>query len=133
EFAGIGGVAGVPDELPVAEAMRLDAVFALKIALDEMRARLFAGEPVDHAKMLSLSEAIERYLPAASKPDPTPAIFRQDPHKVLQDIADRWIAADEADRAEKGLSPRIHDEQEQQDRIDALELEVARLRGEDRK
>src|SRR5262249_1451093 len=58
-----------------------------------------------------------------------PALYKQDPYKVLEDIVDRWIAADEADRRERGLSLRIHDEEAQQRRIDDLELELVRLRG----
>src|SRR5262249_12931130 len=117
------------DKLTTAQQLRVDGVLALKVALDEMRAKLFRGEQIDHAKMLSLSEAIERYLPAEAKPDPTPSIFRQDPKKVLEQMVRRWVETDEAGRAEQGLSPRLHDPEEQQRRIDALEAENAALRG----
>jgi len=42
----------------------------------------------------------------------------------------RWIAADEQDRRERGLPPRIHDQEALQARVDELERENARLRGE---
>ena len=54
---------------------------------------------------------------------------KRDPYKVMEDMVARFRAAQERDRAERGLGPKIHDEAEQQARIDALELENAALRG----
>src|SRR5262249_3062710 len=96
---------------------------------DEMRARMFEGEKVDTNEMRQIADTLEKFLPAQPKLDPTPAIYKQDPYKVMEGILDRWLAADEEERAEQGLSPRIHDEQEQQRRIDELERENAELRG----
>jgi len=119
-----------PDNLSTLESMRVDVIFGLKSSLDEMRARMFDGEKVDTNEMRQIADTLEKYLPRHAQPDPTPAIFRQDPYKVMDDIVDRWIAADEADRRERGLSPRVHDPEEQQARTDELERENARLRGE---
>jgi hypothetical protein len=33
----------------------------------------------------------------------TPDVYKQDPYKVLEDIVDRWIAADEAEKAERAI------------------------------
>src|SRR5262249_19933063 len=118
-----------PDKLTAVQSMRVDVVFGLKSTLDEMRARMFDGEKVDTNEMRQIADTLEKYLPRHADPDPTPAIFKRDPHVVMQEIIDRWIKADEQDRAEKGLSPRIHDPEEQQARIDALEAENAELRG----
>jgi len=41
--------------------------------------------------------------PSACWGEKTPDVYIQDPHKVLEDIVDRWIAADEAERAEKAI------------------------------
>src|SRR5262245_16311596 len=118
------------DKLTTAQALRVDGVLALKVALDEMRAKLFRGEQIDHAKMLSLSEAIERYLPVESKPDPTPAIYKQNPRTVLENMVRRWVAADEAEKAERIAAGAPANELEvAQARIDALERELAELRG----
>ena len=50
--------------------------------------------------------------PYSARPD----VYIQDPHKVLEDIVDRWIAADEAERAEKMINvtpaPESHTEAE---------------------
>src|SRR5262249_4047494 len=89
-----------PDALPIDQSMRLETVFALKLSLDEMRSRLYRGEAVDTSKMLSVAEALERYLPEQPKPKPAPhGVFDRDPHKVLEDIVNRWIEADEASKA----------------------------------
>src|SRR5262249_3263338 len=129
ELCDMLGFEGDPDALPADQAMRLDVVFALKLSLDEMRSRLYRGEAIDNVEMRQLADTLERYLPAQSKPDPTPALYRKDPHQAMEEILDRWLAADQQDRRERGLSPRIHDEKEQQARIDALEAEVIELRA----
>jgi len=129
ELCAVLGYGDDPEALTVDQNMRVDLVLAMKVALDDMRAALFRGEAIDHGKMMSLAESIERYLPAASKPDPIPGIYKQDPRKVMEGILDRWLAADEQERAEQGLSPRIHDEAALQRRVDDLERELVRLRG----
>ena len=37
----------------------------------------------------------------ANQGEKTPDIYKQDPYKVMEDIVDRWIAADEAEKAER--------------------------------
>src|SRR5215831_19450386 len=118
-----------PDNLSTLESMRVDVVFGLKSALDEMRARMFEGQKVDPNEMRQIADTLERFLPRHTQPDPVPATYKRDPREVLIELADRWREADEADRAEKGLSPRVHDEEAQQRRIDDLEAELVRLRG----
>src|SRR5262245_10593452 len=122
-----------PDNLSTLESMRVDVVFGLKSSLDEMRARMFGGEKVDAGEMRSIADTLERFLPRHAQPDPTPSIYKRDPREVLIELADRWREADEASRRDQGLSPRVHDEEELQRRLDDLEVENARLRGEDRK
>src|SRR5262249_9811745 len=56
-------------------------------------------------------------------------MYERNPREVLEEMVKRWIAADEAERRERGLSPRVHDEEEQQAKIDELERELAELRG----
>lgn len=109
------------DKLTAVQSMRVDVVFGLKSALDEMRARMFEGEKVDTNEMRQIADTLEKFLPAQPKLDPTPAIYKQDPYKVMEGILDRWLAADEEERAEQGLSPRIHDEEALQRRVDDLE------------
>jgi hypothetical protein len=59
----------------------------------------------------------------------TPDVYTQDPYKVLDDIVDRWIAAEEADRAERGLSGLMPDLQSAQaDRFEDR-LQVVRRAG----
>jgi len=70
EIADMLGFKGDPDKLSIDQAMRLDTVFALKLSLDEMRGRLYRGEPIDVSEMRSLADTLERYLPAQPKPEP---------------------------------------------------------------
>jgi hypothetical protein len=48
----------------------------------------------------------------ASQTEKTPDIYMQDPYKVMDDIVDRWIAADEAEKAEKmtDVTPAVEPE-----------------------
>src|SRR5262245_11623767 len=39
----------------------------------------------------------------ANQGEKMPDIYRQDPYKVIEDIVDRWIAADEAEKAERAI------------------------------
>src|SRR5262245_25335453 len=39
----------------------------------------------------------------ANQGEKMPDIYRQDPYKVMDDIVARWLAADEAERAEKAI------------------------------
>jgi len=52
-----------------------------------------------------------------------------DPHENLMRIIDNWIAAEEAERAERGLSGLMPDLSSAQARIDELEAELAALRN----
>jgi len=118
------------DNLSALQELRLDTAVGLKLASDALRAALMRGEEVDHKELLAVTDGLAKLLPREREPDAAvPALYKQDPYKVLEDIVDRWIAADEADRRERGLSLRIHDEEAQQRRIDDLELELVRLRG----
>jgi len=100
EIADMLGFKGDPDKLSIDQAMRLDTVFALKLSLDEMRGRLYRGEPIDVSEMRSLADTLERYLPAQPKPEPAldPS---DDPHARLMRRIDDWISNHETERAEK--------------------------------
>ena len=80
------------------------------------------------------------FLKEARPAEPEPAqhsVYTQDPHKFLEDLVDRWIAADEAEKAEQraeriaqGLPAEPASETEAlQMRIAELEAENERLRG----
>jgi hypothetical protein len=117
-------------KLTAVQSMRVDVVFGLKSSLDEMRARMFEGEKVDTNEMRQIADTLEKFLPAQAKPDPIPAIYREDPHKVLEDIVQRWIDADAAERAERVAAGLPADPDDPRDvRIAELEAEVAKLRG----
>jgi len=92
--------------------------------------KVTSSRSADLGKLIIAVDTLARY-PAEAKPksEVAQSVYTQDPHKVLEDIVERWIAANEADRAERGLSPRVHDEEEQQAKIDELERELAELRG----
>jgi len=107
-------------------------VSALRLVIDDELARAQSSSNADLGKLSTAVEQLQTMLREANpaKPDDgIPAIYKRDPYKVLEDVVGRWIEVDEQDRAEKGLSPRIHDEEAMQRRIDDLEAELVRLRG----
>jgi hypothetical protein len=121
-----------PDRLSPAGALKCDLVSALRLVIDDELVKSTSASGADLGKLIVAVEHLVGFLKESRPPEPDtsiPSIYREDPKKVLEDIVARWIAADEAERAEKGLSPRIHDEEAQQRRIDDLEAELVRLRG----
>jgi len=116
-----------PDKLSALQAARVDVVFALKLDLDEMRAKLFAGEDVDRAAMRAIADTLEKYLPVQPKPA-EPVDIHDDPHARLMAIVDAWIANHEAEKAERVAAGLPADAKDA--RIVELEAENARLRGE---
>jgi hypothetical protein len=120
-----------PEKLTALESMRVDVVFGLKSSLDEMRAALYRGEPIDTGEMRSIADTIEQYLPPQPKPEPA-LDPRDDPHARLMRHIENWIEAQElnkrdaeAERVAQGLPADSKDA-----RIAELEAENARLRGE---
>jgi hypothetical protein len=103
--AAIGWNAGA---LSPEQALRIDCVTVLRLALDDLHARLINGERVDMARMLTASEALAKLLPSAVLAAP-PAEHREDPRKallaMLLEMRDRDGAADTA--AEPSLREEI--------------------------
>jgi len=119
------------DKLTAVQEMKLDNAVALKLVSDRLRAAQARGEDVDSKELLSVTEGLQKLLPREAAPAPAiPALYKLDPHAQLEAIVDRWIAADDQERAEQGLPPRVHDEVELQKRIEELEAENLRLRGQ---
>jgi len=128
ELCAVLGYGDDPDALTVDQNMRVDLVLALKVALDDMRAALFRGETVDTGEMRDIASTLERYLPKQAQPEPVEP-GEVDPREKLKDIVRRYWEAKEASRSDQGLSPRVHDLESAQARIDDLEAELVRLRG----
>jgi len=119
-----------PNALSAGDRLKCDLISALRAAVDDELAKVTSANAADLGKLIVAVETLTKFLADAKpKGDEPNAIYRQDPYKFLEDMAERWRAADEADRREKGLSPRVHDEEAQQRRIDDLEAELVRLRG----
>jgi len=121
-----------PNDLSPAGALRCDMVSALRAVLDDELAKPASGSGADLNRLIVAVEHLVGFLKEANPAradDGIPALYKRDSRQVLEEMAERWIAADAADRAERGLSPRIHDEEAQQHRIDDLEAELVRLRG----
>ena len=115
-------------KLSAGESTRLDLVFGLRLALDELREQIFRGKSVDGAKLLSLSEALEKYLPprVAHTAETHGAAYAR--AKVLELILNHKAAAqiDEADAGDDGADAEIA---ALQARILSLEDECKHLRG----
>jgi hypothetical protein len=123
-----------PDDLSPAGALRCDMVTALRLVIDDELARAQSSSNADLGKLSTAVAQLQTILREANPTEPDdgiPAIYRQDPKRVLEDIVQRWIEADETERAERGLSPRISsdDAEALQARVDELEQENARLRS----
>src|SRR5262249_47753046 len=119
-----------PAKLNAGDRLKCDLISALRAAVDDELGKVTSASAADLGRLIVAVETLTRFLAEAKpKEDERGAIFRSDPHKVIENIVDRWIAADEAERRSQGLSPRIHDEEAQQARIDELERENAELRG----
>jgi len=119
-----------PNALSAGDRLKCDLISALRAAVDDELGKITSANAADLGKLIVAVETLTRFLAdARPKEDERGAIYKRDPYKVLDDIAERWRQADAADRREKGLSPRIHDEEAQQRRIDDLEAELVRLRG----
>src|SRR5262245_5248178 len=120
-----------PDRLTASDRLKCELVAALRSAVDDELMNVTSARSVDLAKLITAVETLTRFLAdAAPKENERHAIYKRNPRQVLEEMVTRWIQADEQDRRERGLPPRLHDEQEQQAKIDALERENARLRGE---
>src|SRR4051812_44141951 len=72
------------DSLTTEQAMRADMCTALRLGLDDLQGRLARGEAADVAKLLSLSEALSRFLPPSREPPP-----RDDPYGPNNDPRQR--------------------------------------------
>jgi len=119
-----------PDRLTASDRLKCELVAALRAAVDDELMNVTSARSVDLAKLITAVETLTRFLQDAKpKEDERGAIFKRDPYKVLDELAERWRQADEATRRDQGLSPRISDPEEAQARIDDLEAELVRLRG----
>jgi hypothetical protein len=127
ELAEMLGYSGDPDKLPIDQTMRLDAVFSLKLSLDEMRGRLYRGEPIDVTEMRAVADTLERYLP--KQPEPEPVLNpRDDPHGRLMKVIDAWIANHEAERAERAAERAAQGLDALPDTLEEAHAEIERLR-----
>jgi len=61
--------------------------------------------------------------PANQEGDKTPDVYKRDPHQVLEEIAERWRLADEAERAERAIDVTPKSEPEPVATEDKPELE----------
>ena len=119
--------------------MRCELISALRAAVDDELAKVTSSRSADLGKLIIAVDTLTRFLAEAKpKPEVAQSVYTQDPHKVLEDIVDRWIAADEAQRAEDEAERRAqglpaNELEAAQMRIAELEAENARLRGEDLK
>ena len=124
-----------PDNLSPAAALKCDMVSALRAVLDDELARATSGSNADLGKLITAVDHLASILKESRPPEPdssVPEIFRRDPHKVLEEMVDRWHAAAEAERAERiaeGLPAQPVDYESALSEISDLRDEVDRLRG----
>ena len=125
-----------PDKLAPGDRLRCELISALRAAVDDELAKVTSSRSADLGKLIIAVDTLTRFLAEAKpKPEVARSVFHRDPHKVLEDIVDRWIAADEAERAEKEAERRAqglpaNELEAAQMRIAEPEVENARLRGE---
>src|SRR5262249_61356760 len=119
-----------PDKLTPGDRLRCELISALRAAVDDELAKVTSSRSADLGKLIIAVDTLTRFLAEAKpKPEAAHSVYTQDPYKVMEDIVDRWIAAEEAERAERGLSGLMPDLPSAQARIDELEAELAALRN----
>jgi hypothetical protein len=109
------------ESLSPEQMLRVDCATALRLALDDLQARIIRGESIDVARMLTASEALARLLPPSALATP-PAEQRADPRQEM------WLIY-KTMRERGELNLRNPDEGPLQAKIDALEAEVAALKA----
>jgi hypothetical protein len=105
-----------PDQM-----LRLDCATALRLAIDDLQGRICRGETADVTKLLTISEALARILPASVMAEPPPEP-REDPRETMWQIYKQM-----RERGELPLKA-LPDEGGHQTRIAELEDENRRLR-----
>src|SRR5262249_57934304 len=111
-----------PDKLTPGDRLRCELISALRAAVDDELAKVTSSRSADLGKLIIAVDTLTRFLAEAKpKPEAAHSVYTQDPYKVMEDIVDRWIAAEEAERAERGLSGLMPDLPSAQARIDELE------------
>jgi len=120
-----------PDKLSAGERLKCELIAALRSVVDDELGKVDRANAADLGRLIIAIETLTKFLAEAKPKDGEQhSVFRKNPYEVLDNLAQRWRAADEADRAERGLPPRVHGEAETQKRIEELEAENLRLRGQ---
>src|SRR5262249_12434245 len=123
------------DRLTASGRLKCELVSALRAVVDDQLVRVTRANATDLGKLVAAVEQLTGFMkqsPAGDQ-DADEDDDGEDPREPLMRIVENWIAADEAARAERGLSGLMPDLPSAQARIDELEAEIARLRGEDPK
>src|SRR5262249_11666768 len=119
-----------PSKLSAGDRLRCELVSALRPVVDDELAKSTSSRSADLARLIVAVEGLAKLLPREVATEPAvPSIYKRDPREVLEEMVERWIAAEEAERAERGLSGLMPDLPSAQARIDALEAELAALRN----
>ena len=124
-----------PDKLTAGGRLKCELVSALRACVDDALAKVTRGTATDLAKLVA---AVEQ-LTAMMKQSPAGDQERDeddeegDPRARMVAIVQNWIDAHNTARCEQGLSTLMPDLPTAQRRIDQLEAENARLRGEEPK
>jgi len=109
------------DSLTPEQVLRLDNAVPMRWWLNDQHARIMRGEPVDMARVLTVSEAFARLLPPAVLASPPPSADRVDPRETMWKTYQTMRAR--AELAEKQMEPSLRA------RISELEAENELLKA----
>jgi hypothetical protein len=118
-----------PDKLTPAGALKCELVSALRSVVDDELGKVDRANAADLSRLIVAVEALTKFLKESPADERSEDDEDGDPHERLMRIIDNWIAAEEAERAERGLSGLMPDLSSAQARIDELEAELAALRN----
>ena len=116
ELLGLGGV----ERLAPDQVMKIDLVTVLKLSLDDVQAKLIAGERADLGRVFAVTEALVKLLPAV--PDsPAPPRQENDARARFKELLARILKAREVEEITELAKARAE--------IEELKREIAELRA----
>ena len=119
-----------PDKLTPAGALKCELVSALRSVVDDELGKVDRANAADLSRLIVAVEALTKFLKESPADERSEDDEDGDPHERLMRIIDNWIAADEAEKAERVAQGLPANETEALRLENAsLREEVARLRG----
>ena len=92
-----------PDKLTPAGALKCELVSALRSVVDDELGKVDRANAADLSRLIVAVEALTKFLKESPADERSEDDEDGDPHERLMRIIDNWIAANEAERAERAI------------------------------